>query len=212
MIKLSLVSLGLFASTSAFAQAPVAALPAAAPPVAAPASAPAADTLVSHAEPLRFTGWYLAPTAGFSSFNGRLAYLPGLRGAIMLNRKFGLGFAGSLVGTDRTRLRDDDVRHIGAYGGSYAQYILRSSSLVHAYADATLGSGAWCEQSVNDECDERRFGFIEPTLNVELNLAKNVRLATGLGYRLAIAGERDGHSRTSMSGVVARTSLVLGVF
>ena len=202
MIKLSIVSVALLASTSAFAQAPA----------PAPAAAPPAETLVGQSEPLRFTGWYLAPTAGFSSFNGRLAYLPGLRGAIMLNRRLGIGFAGSLVGTDRTRINDDEVRHVGAYGGSYAQFILRSTSLVHAYVDATLGSGSWCEQSVNDECDGRAFGFFEPTLNVELNIAKNVRLATGVGYRLAIAEERAGQSRTSMSGVVVRTSLVLGVF
>jgi hypothetical protein len=207
MLELSLVSLALFISTSALAQAPASA-PAAAPSTAAVP----AETLAGQGEPLRYTGWYIAPTAGFSSFNGRLAYLPGVRAAFMLSRKLGIGFAGSLVGTDRTRINDDEVRHVGAYGGGYAQYILRSTSLVHAYADATIGSGSWCEQSVNDNCDGRKFGFLEPTLNVELNIAKNVRLATGVGYRLAIAGERDGHSRTSMSGVVARTSLVLGVF
>jgi hypothetical protein len=210
MLKLSLVSIALLTSTAALAQAPSAApAPVSAP---APTAAPPIETLMSGGGPLRYTGWYVAPTAGFTSFNGRLAYLPGLRAAFMLNRKLGIGFAGSFVGTDSTHIRDHDVRHVGAYGGTYAQFILGSNRLIHAYADATIGSGSWCEQTVNEDCDGRKFGMLEPTLNIELNLAKNVRLATGVGYRLAIAEERTGLSRTSMSGVVARTSLVLGVF
>ena len=197
MIQLSLVSMVLLASTAAFAAEP---------------TTPPSQTLVEQSQPLRMTGWYLAPTAGFSSFNGKLAYLPGLRGAIMLNQRFGVGLAGNLIGTNDTYLADKDVREVGAYGGFYFQYVLRSTDLVHAYADATVGGGSWCQQSSGDDCAERDFAFIEPTVNVELNLAKNVRLAAGVGYRGAIAERTAGYSRSSMSGVVARTSLVMGVF
>jgi hypothetical protein len=197
MLKISLASMVLFASTSAFAADP---------------AAPAPQTLVEQSQPLRMTGWYLAPTAGFTSFNGKLAYLPGLRGAIMLSQRFGVGLAANLVGTNDTHLGDNDVREVGAYGGFYFQYVLRSTDLVHAYVDTTLGRGGWCQQSANDDCDGRQFAFIEPTANVELNLARNVRLAAGVGYRGAIAEKTAGFSRGSMSGVVARTSLVMGVF
>jgi hypothetical protein len=197
MFKLGLVSMVLLASTAAFAAEP---------------ATPPSQTLVEQDQPLRLTGWYLAPTAGFTSLNGKLAYLPGLRGAIMLNQRFGVGLAGNLIGTNDTYLGDNDVREVGAYGGFYAQYIFRSTDLVHAYADATVGGGGWCQQSANDDCDGREFAFIEPTVNVELNLARNVRLAAGVGYRGAIAERVTGHSRSSMSGVVARTSLVVGVF
>jgi hypothetical protein len=196
MLKIGLVSMVLFTSTSAFA-----------------ADQPAApQTLVEQSQPLRLTGWYLAPTAGFTSFNGKLAYLPGLRGAIMLNERFGVGLAGHLIGSNDTYIGDDQVREVGAYGGFYFQYVLRSTDLVHAYADATVGRGGWCQQTVDDECDGRSFTFIEPTINVEVNLARNVRLAAGVGYRGAVAERTAGYSRTSMSGVVARTSLVVGVF
>jgi hypothetical protein len=152
MLKISLASMVLFASTSAFAADP---------------AAPAPQTLVEQSQPLRMTGWYLAPTAGFTSFNGKLAYLPGLRGAIMLSQRFGVGLAANLVGTNDTHLGDNDVREVGAYGGFYFQYVLRSTDLVHAYVDTTLGRGGWCQQSANDDCDGRQFAFIEPTANFE---------------------------------------------
>jgi hypothetical protein len=202
MRKLALASLALtlLGSTAAFAQS-------------SPAPAqPAPESLLHEGVNFRYSGWYLAPTAGFTTVNGKAAYVPGIRGAIMLNQRFGAGFAFNVLGTDETRIRDHEVREIGAYGGAYFQYILQSNSLLHAYLDTTIGSGGWCQQTVNEECDGRHFGFVEPTVNLEVNLARNVRLAAGAGYRAAIAERQDGHSRTSLSGAVVRTSLVFGVF
>jgi hypothetical protein len=197
MFKLAVISLLALAPTAAFAQ-----------------QAPAPQTLLQPGEaPLHYSGWYVAPTAGFTSVNGDLAYVPGLRGAIMLNQRFGAGLAVNFLGTDRTRLRDNDVREVGAYGGFYFQYLFRSSDLVHAYADATVGEGGWCQQSVGDDCHGRKFWLVEPTLNVELNLTSNVRLATGVGYRFALAEKTEsGQSRRDLAGFVARTSLIIGVF
>jgi hypothetical protein len=201
MIKLALASaIALASSTAALAQTP------------SPAPAPA-QTVIEPGAPLRMTGWYLAPTAAFTTIDGHLGYLPGLRGAFLLNNRLGVGFAVNFMGTDQTRLRDNDVRQVGAYGGAYAQYIFRSSDRLHAYADATIGSGSWCQQSVGDDCDERDFVFLEPTLNLEVNITRNVRLATGVGYRLAIAEKNlSSESRNDMAGIVARASLVVGTF
>lgn len=171
------------------------------------------QTLIRSAEPFRYSGWYVAPTAGFTSIDHQLGYLPGVRGALMLNGKFGLGLAASFMATDRTEIHDHMARQVGGYAGAYAQYVFLSDSLVHAYADATIGSGGWCEQSTADDCQVRHFGFVEPTLNLELNLTRHVRLATGVGYRLAIAEKlTPAQSRRDLAGVVARTSLVIGVF
>ena len=198
MLKLALASLLTLTSATAFAQEP-------APP----------HTLFKQAEPFRYSGWYVAPTAGFTSIDGQFGYLPGLRAAVMLNGKFGLGLAANFMATDQTYIheKDDTVRHVGGYAGAYAQYIFLSDSLVHGYVDATAGSGGWCEQSTADDCDVRHFGFVEPTLNLEINLTRHVRLAAGAGYRLAIAEKLDStQSRRDLAGVVARTSLTIGSF
>jgi hypothetical protein len=198
MIKLAVVSLLALAPTAAFAEE---------------APRPTQTVFEPGQPPLHYSGWYVAPTAGFTSVKGDLAYIPGIRGAIMLNQRFGAGLAVNFLGTDRTRLRDKDVREVGAYGGFYFQYVFRSTDVVHAYADATLGEGGWCQQSVGDDCAGRKFWLAEPTLNVEVNLTRNVRLATGLGYRFALAERiESGQSRRDLAGFVARTSVVIGVF
>lgn len=158
------------------------------------------------------TGVYVAPTGGFTSLDGRKAYVAGLRGAVMLNHRLGLGLAGNFVGTDRTSFARDEVRDVGAYGGLYVQYVLDASELLHAYADTTIGAGSFCRRSAGDACDERDFAVIEPTLNLEVNVARNVRLAVGVGYRFAIAEDGPGLSSGDLSGTVARTSLSIGVF
>ena len=201
MLKLALASMLTLASATAFAQTPE----------------PAPHTLIQPAEPFRYSGWYVAPTAGFTSIDGQLGYLPGLRAALMLNGKFGVGVAANFMATDQTEIHDgsnsNEVRHVGGYVGAYAQYVFLFDHFVHGYADTTIGSGGWCEQSIGDHCKVRHFGFVEPTLNLELNLTRHVRLATGVGYRLAIAEKvAPGQSRHDLAGVVARTSLVIGAF
>jgi hypothetical protein len=53
---------------------------------------------------------------------------------------------------------------------------------------------------------------LEPAANVEINVAKHVRVATGVGYRLAVAGSGDGPSSRDISGLLVRSSLILGSF
>jgi len=201
MLKIALASMIALASGTALAQT-----------TAEPAPAP---TLIRSGEPFRYSGWYVAPTAGFTSIDGQLGYLPGLRAALMLNGKFGIGAAANFMATDQTEIheRNDTVRHVGGYAGAYAQYVFLSDQLVHGYADATVGTGGWCEQSTADHCQVRHFGFVEPTVNLELNLTRHVRLAAGVGYRLALAEKiAPDQSRRDLAGVVARTSLVIGAF
>jgi hypothetical protein len=158
-------------------------------------------------------GWYLAPTSGFTSFAGSRGYTAGMRGALVLNRTWGFGLAGNVLGNDQTHLGDGNAREFGGYGGAYFQYIFQSNSLVHGFADVTAGGGGWCATLTNDDCQgTRQFAFIEPTVNAELNIVQNVRLTGGVGYRAAIAEKGEGLSSRQLSGVVVRTSLVFGMF
>jgi hypothetical protein len=45
-----------------------------------------------------------------------------------------------------------------------------------------------------------------------LNVARHLRIATGVGYRFAVAGSGEGPSSRDMSSLVVRTSLVFGSF
>ncbi len=164
--------------------------------------------------PMHVSGWFVAPTFTTSSFDGSLAYSPGIRGGIFLNRRVAVGVAANAVGNDDSYYRDTPVRNVGTYGGLLLQYVVQSNNLLHATLESTLGSGRWCVE-ISDEtdgCVGRNFLVFEPVANLELNVAKHVRVATGVGYRFAVAGSGPGPDSDGMSSLIARTSLIFGSF
>jgi len=164
--------------------------------------------------PTQLTGWFVAPTFTTSRFDGSLAYSPGIRAGIYLNRRVSIGVAANAVGNDDSSYDGTPVRNVGTYGGLLLQYVVQSNRLLHATLESTIGSGRWCVE-ISDEtdgCVGRNFMVFEPVANLELNVAKHVRVATGVGYRFAVAGSGTGPNSDGMSSLVARTSIVFGSF
>src|SRR4051812_24015128 len=85
-------------------------------PAFAEPGAPAAQVAVEVPSPA-VVGWYIAPTIGFTTMNGTYGDMAGLRSAVMLNQRVGVGVAGNLVGTRYSRISEDRVRDVGGYGG-----------------------------------------------------------------------------------------------
>jgi hypothetical protein len=189
-------ALSLLVSATALAQTPSPAAP---------------ETLTSggSATGMQPSGWFLSPTFGTTTFSDSVRYLPGLRAGFYLNKKLAVGVAAhALVGSE-TKLDGDEVRNLGSYGGLLLQYIWRSDQLVHGTIESTIGDGRWCAAG-SDACSS--FMVLEPAANVEINVAKHLRLATGVGYRLAVAGGGDGPSTRDVSGMVIRSSVIFGSF
>ena len=166
--------------------------------------------------PTQISGWFAAPAVATTGFGGRLAYAPGIRGGLYLNRRLALGVAVNGLGENDTSFGHDQGRNFGTYGGLLVQYVIRSNALVHASLESTLGSGHWYALAANEEgqavTQGKSFLVWEPMANLELNVTRHVRLATGVGYRLAVAGAGTGPSSADMSSLVVRTSLVFGSF
>lgn len=207
----------LFASATAFGQI----VPAPAPPIAMPPAAPTSTG--AHGEPETLTaggstsgmwvsGWFLAPTIGTTTFAEDVHYQPGLRGGFYLSKRFAIGVAAHAVVGSQTKIDRDEARHLGTYGGLLLQYIWRSDQLIHATVESTVGDGRWCgaETAGAEACSQ--FMVLEPAANVEVNVAKHFRIATGVGYRLAVTGGGDGPSSRDVSGLVIRSSLIVGNF
>jgi hypothetical protein len=220
--------LSLLIGSSAFAQsaaAPAASAPGAAPAATAtPSTVPARATSASE-EPqtvtgslrngaLQISGWFVAPTFTTSSFDGSLAYSPGIRAGIFLNQRVSVGVAAHAVGNGESYFYGTPVRSLGTYGGLLLQYVVESNRLLHATFESTLGGGRWCVEisEERDGCMGRNFLVFEPAANLELNVARHVRVAAGVGYRLAVAGDGPGPGSERMSSLVARTSIILGSF
>jgi len=188
--------------------------------VSAPASADEPETLLGQraADSPHRLGWFIAPTFDTTSFGNTLAYGPGIRGGIYLNRRLAIGLTGTIVATGDTVIKDEEVRNLGTYGGLFLQYLVHADQLLHVTFESTLGDGKWCQRigdanaTEADGCTGRNFLVFEPVAGVELNLSRHVRVATGLGYRFAVAANGVGPSSRDMSGVVMRTSLVFGSF
>jgi len=178
------------------------------------------ETLVGYhrAETTHVSGWFVAPTFATTSFASQLGYLPGLRGGIYLNQRFAVGVTANVLATQDSHIGDHDGRNVGTYGGLLLQYTVHSNQLLHASVESTLASGRWCNTvgdgkgTAPDGCSGRTFLAFEPAANLELNVARHVRIATGVGYRFAVAAKGDGPSSGDLSGIVARTSVVFGSF
>jgi hypothetical protein len=158
------------------------------------------------------SGWFVSPTFGTTGWGGALAYSPGLRGGVYLNRRLAIGLAVNGLGNGDTHIGTNEGRNFGTYGGLLLQYVVQSNRLVHVTFESTLGDGRWCATNPNDECLGRRFIVVEPAANLELNIARHVRFTTGVGYRFAVAGSGEGPSSRDMSSLVVRSGLVFGSF
>jgi hypothetical protein len=200
-MKLAAAVLSIFISASALAQMP--------PP--APPSEPETLTAGTSVGGTRISGWFLAPSFGTTVVGDRLSYMPGLRGGVYLNKRFALGLTAQGVANADTDLGDGTVRHLGSYGGLLLQYIWRSDQLLHGTVESTIGNGRWC-QSGGDSCVSKQFLVFEPAANLEINVAKHVRISSGIGYRLAVAGSGEGPSGNDLSSLVVRSSLIFGSF
>ncbi len=165
-------------------------------------------------------GWFVAPTFGVTTVDGHLDTDSGVKGAWLINRKLGLGLAGYGLGGDGVRIDKNsqgfgrEVR--GGYGGVLLQYVWKSKSVVHGYADATIGAGGACVEVLGDgdgDCAGGRGFFVfEPTANVEINVLTFMRVAVGGGYRLVVGPESEEVASSDLSGMVARFTLAFGEF
>jgi hypothetical protein len=173
------------------------------------ADVPRRDRLIEH------HGFYGAPTLGVTMLDGQAAPLIGMRTAWLANRTWGLGMAVNAMGNELDEELHYVGRGFGVYGGLLLQYVVGSSHRVHGFVDTTFGGGVICQQngsSGTDDCVGRSFLALEPTANLEINIFSAMRVAIGVGYRVAVASEDSPLSSHDLSGVVSKAALQFGKF
>jgi hypothetical protein len=214
----SLIVVGsIFVASSAYAQEGAIELPKTASPALPSPQRDEPETLADNDGNFRHIKFYGAPAFGITSVDGGVAPMFGVRGALRLDRRFGIGFAANGFET----LRDGDRQRLGGgYGGALFEYVLHSNRFAHAMFDTTVGGGAWCprtpdydDEHAYDDCDDpKSFFALEPTVNLEINVTHFMRFAVGGGYRVAHASERDGIGTEELSGFVGRAAVQFGRF
>ena len=133
-------------------------------------------------------------------------------GRDLLNRRVAVGIAAHAVGNDDSYFYDTPVRNVGTLRRPPVPVRPAVQQPGAATFESTLGRGRWCVEisEERDGCAGRNFLVFEPVANLELNVAKHVRVATGVGYRFAVAGNGPGPNSGDMSSPVARASIIFG--
>ena len=132
-----------------------------------------------------------------SEFNSKDIIMAGFRGGWIINRAMAIGFEGyGIIPT--AEYENIDIgsslssRAVGGYGGMFLEPIILSNKVVHITFPVAGGAG-WLGYIVdwehnqnhysNDLIDDDVFWYVEPGAALELNVARNFRINTGVSYR-----------------------------
>ncbi|MBN1898396.1 MAG: hypothetical protein JW827_06435 [Spirochaetes bacterium] len=140
-------------------------------------------------------GGFGAPIVKISTIKNRGRVLVGGRGAWLINHKWTIGGGGYGVASDMTGNVSGTNRrfHMG-YGGFEIGYICKPASLFHMRFINLIGAGGiGYSRNKDDDCDcdwdfhdryrADSFFVLEPSLSLELNIVKWMRMSLGAGYR-----------------------------
>jgi hypothetical protein len=159
-------------------------------------------------------GLYVAPEAGFSQFANAYARVGGASAMLLINGKFAIGVSGQSTDRNSFTPTDLNANSALAMrvqnAGLKVEYIASIHKVVHLTFPLTIGVGRASVDSVNgvsspiniiDFDDDRRngrgsrgrgndanssnFGFIQPGVNLELNVFKYGKIFIGGSYRIA---------------------------
>lgn len=143
-------------------------------------------------------GAYGALSIGYTQMGTNDALIAGARGAISFNRSVaiglgGYGFMDNLQSHSGTNFRDE-MSLAGGYGGIFVEPILGSQHAVHLSFPVLFGLGGVALVHTNDrldfhnndyvEYDNDLFFVIEPGVELEFNLTRNIRAAAFITYRI----------------------------
>jgi hypothetical protein len=136
---------------------------------------------------------YGGPVIKISRFNGKMAFMTGGRGAVIINNRYTIGGGGygianliELPGSDQYTKRCFKM----GYGGIELGYIISSGKIVNADISLLVGPGAAFvqnkpknkgEKSFDD--DFKFFTVIEPSIYSIFDLNRHLCLQAGISYR-----------------------------
>ena len=144
----------------------------------------------------RKNGGYGALSFNYTQIDGKDAFMMGARGAWIIDHSFAIGLGGNGFVNDINyhNWRDNDLDYnlAGGYGGLYLEPILFPRLPVHVSLPVLFGVGAiariedrphWDNDWLFDDSNEDVFLVLEPSVELEFNMTRYMRLAASLGYR-----------------------------
>jgi len=143
----------------------------------------------------RSNGGYGALSFSYTEIDNKDAFLMGARGSWIIDHSFAIGLGGCAfindVDYDGWLNTDLDNNLAGGYGGLYLEPILAPRLPVHISFPVLLGVGGisnipdhrnW-DDWVFDDSNSDTYLVFEPSIELEFNMTRHLRLAGSIGYR-----------------------------
>ena len=164
-------------------------------------------------------GAYGGLSINYSQIDGKDAFLVGARGAWLIDHSIGIGIAGyGFINDIHTNdgFIDADLDLVGGYGGLLIEPIIMAKSPVHISLPIIIGAGGITYTDNfgwdNNNYDSDAFFVIEPGIEIEFNLIKFMRIATGVYYRHTSNIELEGVDNDVLNGFSTGITLKFGKF
>ena len=128
-----------------------------------------------------------------TQFHNESIVLAGIRGGWIINRAVAIGLEGyGIIPTQQfdnvLAINGTEAELLGGYGGLFIEPIFWSNEVLHLTLPVSAGAG-WLGYHEDFEIigsrliDDDVIWYVEPGANLEINVVKNFRIATGVSYR-----------------------------
>lgn len=143
----------------------------------------------------RKNGGYGALSFSYTQIDSKDAFLMGARGSWIIDHSFaiGLGGCGFINDVNYHGWLNNDLSNnlAGGYGGIYLEPILAPRLPVHLSFPVLFGIGGitWVEDYrswenwIFDDSNQDVYLVLEPSVELEFNMTRHLRLAGSIGYR-----------------------------
>ncbi|MFZ1751635.1 MAG: hypothetical protein WAU01_15660, partial [Saprospiraceae bacterium] len=187
---------------------------------------------------IRTIGLYIAPEILGGQLAGEFSGFGGVSAMLLLNNKWAIG---ANVNSNNRRFTPTDINSNNALRlqarsiGIRFEYSVTPHKLVHVSFPITLGYGHASVDSVasirtdydddhtgnhfnrRDNRNSTSFGYIQPAINLDINLFKYGKFFVGAGYRINVKTENNSAAlyqltNSNLSGLTFQTGVKLGIF
>ncbi|WKN44982.1 hypothetical protein [Tunicatimonas pelagia] len=177
-------------------------------------------TLFNNPGSLSELGFYINPTYQIGNLDEATAHIFGVRGGVMLspNLTVGGGYHWTVNNIDPVSEPMNNLYLDMRLGGAFVEYTVWSNNTFHLTFPLMVGMGeVEMDRETSNDTDTNPFGeqnffFVEPSAQLEVNLMQNVRLHTGVAYRVVGNMDYRALDQSNIDGLTGVVGLKVGLF
>jgi hypothetical protein len=180
-------------------------------------------TLFNSNPSLENLGFSVSALSQFTQVNNQTGIMGGFKAGLIINDRFSIGgyYLANLNEINASQNFPDTYLDL-KMGGGYLEYSLWSNKLVHLTFPLFIGGGELSldnkgEDFIFPDGGEDPFGddyffVVEPGVQAEVNVHKNVRFHLGAGYRIVNGVDYLNFDNAAVSGLSFTAGLEIGLF